>query len=101
MKKAFFLRLLAALLIITTVTAGIQSYTGSQTVNAAADGTGGVWNTQVTSYLNGYGYTGVTINSVDALGNRYCTSTNHVGYSTTVYVFNGMITGHEDFPTAR
>jgi hypothetical protein len=101
MKKAFLLRLLAAILVLTATTVTIQKITGYSTANAAADGSGGVWNSQVISNLNSYGYTGVSILSIDASGTRTCSSTNHVGYSTIVYVLNGMIVGHEDVANAR
>jgi hypothetical protein len=101
MKKAFLLRLLVALLFVSAGSATIANYTGSSYAKAAADGTGGVYNTQVINYLTSYGYTGICITNIDASGTRTSTSTNHPGYVTYTYVLNGMIVGHEDVATNR
>jgi hypothetical protein len=62
---------------------------------------GGVTDSQVITYLNNHGYTGVVIYQIMTDGTRKCTSTNHPNYWTYVYVSQpdqASITGHEDIP---
>jgi hypothetical protein len=105
-KKQFMKKTLRFLLVAMVLTAGIsvtQFITKSSTANAAPigsypDGTGGVWNDQVISYLTQFRYSGVLVVNIDMYGNRKCYSANHPGYFTTVYVSGGAIIGHGDFP---
>ncbi|HEY6160840.1 MAG TPA: hypothetical protein VI112_06440 [Bacteroidia bacterium] len=100
MKKSIIIRALAATLVLTAATTAVNFTTSSTVAYAASypDGTGGVWNSQVVEFLTAHGYTGITINSIDAQGNRTCHSTNHAGFYTIVYVQNRQIVSWEDSP---
>ena len=101
MKTKIFIRALAALLVLTAATTTFSSFTTTGTAHAALrypDGTGGIWNSEVISYLKTYGYLNIVITNIDQYGNRTSTSSNHVGYHTFTYVSGGAIIGHEDAP---
>jgi hypothetical protein len=100
MKKSIITKVLAATLVLTVATTAINFAMKTTVAYATSypDGTGGVWNTQVVSYLQGYGYENIVIVSIDQYGNRTCTSSNHIGYNTVVYVSGGRIVDHQDIP---
>lgn len=92
---------LIALLGVTTI--GISS--GVAPVNTANASSlmafREVTDSQVITYLNNLGYTGVVIYQILQDGTRKCTSTNHPNYWTYVYMSqpdHTSITGHEDIP---
>ena len=102
--KTTIKKMLAVLLLFTVLTS-ISAYTtvtkaeSLYSAQGGSDGAGGVWNTQVITYLEGFNYSGIIITDIWENGHRICIAYDLFGMVVSLHVLveGGAIVGHEEW----